>query len=482
MKTTARLFIATLLALALQAQGAFTGISENTALPGDSITLTGTGINTTGSTAVILDGTSISPDSVSSTEITFTVPQGISSGALETSIDGEDAVDTGFSLRIDRQISGVFAPPSGVSLAGYEVLGTTLTTVDSQDGSFDLVLPLDSVLIVNVFRDEDDPIFQCVVHPDDASVTVNAESTALAQAFINPYVGTRNPTRASETLSLIRGNTHLAPLTSLIDAVAADGIDYLDDARFESNLIALLNELLDSSSQTASALPPTSHTHEINPDYAASIPATPVRLETTVKNPDETETGDYIVTIDSIARTPLDWAVEVYELNPNNYPTGRPSIDRLTDSSTPSFLSNYPVATGFVHAKLDGQKADLVERLANYVTELVYAEEEKVLKGNQFAFDGNESGVYVVQAYSGNLYYGTDFFTVTRNQVNLLNSVDKNDQWTLALAANITIAVIDLTSVLIDFTKFAPDDSDDLIQQIFIDATKAKSTKMARMD
>ncbi len=460
---------------------------------GTVVTLTGSGFDSPPYT-VTVDGHAAASVSTFADSIDFTIAVGTTSGKVVVS-DGSNDFEVGLSFEVKRTIDVTLNLPSGVSVLNYELAsGTNFVDPVSGSGPHSITVPLDFSGIVWAFRSEEDPVYMAVVTSNDNAVTIDATSTAEGLAFISPLLGTRNDTKTSEIMGLMDGLSELNDLAALIEAHSGDGQDFLDDARVDDALQALLTIVLNppmgSSIGTLDfegGTPTGTKLKEINPNFSTTLPATNVRLDSKLKDLSPKNPKDYILEISTIEgkTNPADWAIEVFEVLPNNFENGFDSIDQIKYTDTFDFLEPRPVAVGFKGADLDAAKIDIVEILANLILDKVFPQADE-FKPNEFLLPKEIPAVYVAQAYSGNIIYGTRILlsdppaefnpdpSVSSNQVDVLNSEDVNSQWEFALASNVIIAAIDVGSVVIDLKDFMKRETlANFIQNVLIDVGKA---------
>lgn len=455
----------------------FTGCSPYSGVVGTEVTLTGRDLNPQLNYSVTLNGRTAPITQKATNLLRFTVPPGATSGAIQVH-DGAGPVDSGYSFTVLRTIPGVFQPPPSVARAGYSIAGSgEFVTPDAATGAFVVKVPLDRAVTLTAFRNDEDPVFMAIVTAADAQVSLHAASTAAALAFNSPLLATREDTRAREVLHRLHELPEVAALANLIAHLSRDGGDYLSDQRVENALVAATQAALRSARPPQllrSLSSPPSLLKEINPDYSGVVPSTPVRLMHTLVPPTNAHPEVFKLKIETAGNNPADWITEILELDPSQFTAGRNSIQTLEHTATPAFTSTRSLGRGYVRANLVAAKGDLIERLANAITEFAFAAPDaRILGPGEYWLNYDRPGVYVAQSFSGNLYYGTEFFTVVRSQSALLGQINVNGLWEEALAANLAIALMDLVSVAIDFTSFAPGDANDLVMQITADSNKA---------
>ena len=423
---------------------------------GKSVTLTGTGFDTQASYSITVDGTAATVGSVTDTSLTFTVGAGSDGGLVELD-EGDGSMNTGFSFTVTRTISGTLSPPTGVTLPGYKIGGGgDATEVDAETGSYSMEIPKGVATVLYAVRGANDPRFKLIVTSETSDFTIDAESTATALAFITPAFATRVDERAIDAIDIISPLPETTALASLISSLSRDKIDYMDDARIETAWIAQLTAAMPAMSPAPAKAGPSPPTvlKEIN--YDPNPARAPIRIVHDLVAPTNAHPNAYRLDLNAKDPNPLDWITEIYELDPAQFPAGRTSIEAIEHDDRLQFLDPNPILTGFVRAKLKGQKVDIFENASTQIYEWVagyLGDDTPELQPHSFALDKDTPGVYVAQSFSGNLWYGTGFFlTSSINQVNLLNDIDKNRQWRVALTANILIASLDTAALFVDLS------------------------------
>lgn len=96
--------------------------------------------------------------------------------------------------------------------------------------------------------------------------------------------------------------------------------------------------------------------------------------------------------------------------------------------------------------------------MAGALTDLMFSPLQERYAFNQVLLPKDTPGVYVSQAYSGNLFFGTEaFLGPIESQSVLLDGLGAGTQWDLALAANIFMTSVDMVSAFVDLNAFVND-------------------------
>jgi hypothetical protein len=350
--------------------------------------------------------------------------------------------------------------------AGYQIgTGTNIVT-PAADGSFNIPIAADMPGFVWAFREPGDALFMAMVVPSMNQVTIDSASTAVGLALLSPFVRARDEDYLKAARDALLSFPETATLAEAIRAAGAAGKDYLPEPSYQNALVAVIQKFL-AQGISASSLgaadfktgtPRDTALKDLNPENGAATIRLKSTLETSPANTNQVKFKlDKFGSNNALSargNNPLDWIVEIYELDPKQFPEGKANVDALTPIDSPKRLRNGPVATGFVRASLASKKLDLLKLAADALADLMFASVEE--KPNEFLFDKRKDAVYVSHAFSGNLWYGTEFFAVgpNANQINLLNRIDGNSIWTKALALNTTLAAIDVVSLGADPSNF----------------------------
>lgn len=222
----------------------FTSVHPDSGPVGTQVILGGSGFEAQTSYIITVNGVEARLDQVTEDSIKFTILGGTGTGLVEID-DGTGPISSGLPFQVTRFIPGVFVPPQGVSREGYTIIdGRTPLALTAGNGAFNVSVPVDIPKVLAVFRDESDPVFMAIVMPSDASITVNATSTAEALAYMSPLLSTRDKGQAQLTIGKIRSRSEVASLASLIEGISGNGRDYLNDARLETGLLNLVQATL----------------------------------------------------------------------------------------------------------------------------------------------------------------------------------------------------------------------------------------------
>lgn len=177
----------------------------------------------------------------------------------------------------------------------------------------------------------------------------------------------------------------------------------------------------------------------------------------------------------------VDWPVQLYALDPSQFPDGLADVARLTPGDNPRKLGDTPVQIGLVRAELESKTFNVPELIASLISKALFSSTDPGLQENQFRIQSLPPGVYVSEAYSGNLWYGTRFFLpetagllFPNNQATTIELIGGEQRFNLALAGNLVSVAVDAASVLLplDAVMRKPEAIHKLLRTVYNDVTK----------
>lgn len=461
------------------AQLSFERLTPESGVPGDTAELFATGLDPNTTYTVSINGVAATGVQVTANSLRFTVGGGTQSGEVSVAVAGGAPLPTQFNFIVERQLSGQLVVPAGMLLSGYEVASFAGISTVATNGNFTVRVPENQAFVLTALRNANDPFFYAVVTSTNSSVTIDAQSTAIALAFLNPVLTTRVDTKAREVVNLLANSSVVNSLADAITSAAADGRSYFQDARVDAALEAVVTEIFAPPLPRPASLRVPSVAQGLNPDWIVPPPSTPVLLDTTISNRADIAPDGYFI---EVTQTNMnfandnDWLIEIFELDPAQFPNGRSDLAGLTPDSLPTFLNNRPVKAGYLHASLSQAKNDVVERSSTWLVELFTSKATSLdqrFSPSSFLLPLDRSGVFISQAYSGNAYRGTTFFEGNRNQANIIANADPNQKWIQAMGINITIAMLDFIAAAVPNTKFEPEERISFMQTVLVDLNKA---------
>jgi hypothetical protein len=448
-------------------------------LPGDTFTLDANDPDPEAEISVLVGEDSIAPTSVTSDAISFTLPESVSSGPVAVAVNGL-TIPLGEALEVLRLVKGRLSLPSGLDPRDYRVLDWRLEEVAiGISGTFEVALPTgrSSMLWVYPATGNAAPLF-ARVGAEDTTVVVDASSTVLAYALTAAEIAVREFDFASvrEGLIALPGTTTLA---AQVEAALAEGVDYDSAEGFEETLAALVVAAVSGSEAEKKRRSATSFgagetpfprvtrandvfdefgnilIRNLRPDYRSSVPATAWRLSYEVAEV-AAENGGVDLAVLQLRdieglSNPVDWFIEVVELDPAQFPAGRTGVLASQPEAIFTFLHDYPYARGYHRA---GLKTDLGTRLARWWSGSTEGD-EAMGRADDFPFDRNRSGVFVVQAFSGNPWYATNLFFSSegRSQQDLIREQDPRGVSELAYSANWDAGALDAVTGLVPWGR-----------------------------
>ncbi len=439
-------------------------------LPGSIATLFGAGFET--GTLVRINGQTASALVVSSNEVNFTIPAGASSGLVAVQVNDVSYTNP-VPFTVTRPIQGQFSPPAGLNRAGYQAVADgEFIAIDTSSGSFPGAVAAGEVALISAFRSRSEAAFLALVPPAETQPVLNAASTA--EALVLLIVNGQPLVRYTNLIGQLRQLSQLGELTSLIASVSAAGRDYLDDARvldaWERTVVALLSLSAPSGSgfrqlNFEPGTPSGTRLLYLNPANGYFGFQDLRRLKATLSPPNSERPDDYRLKFESAGKfspfeNPVDWFVKLYELDPAPFTNGLTEVSALVHSDTPLKRSANPLDTASVSASLISKNLDLLDVAAGYVTDAFFG--RSLLAEARPGFVGTDEvvipalrpGVYVAEAYSGNVYFGTELFRDSPpSQSALITQLDARATWGVSLGGNVVVAAVDLIGVMGGFAE-----------------------------
>ncbi|MEO0796869.1 MAG: right-handed parallel beta-helix repeat-containing protein [Verrucomicrobiota bacterium] len=460
---------------------------------------------------------------VGTTPTELQVQAGSQSGLLQVVEDGVE-VTSDLYVSVVTSVLGQLVAPPGVNVDGYQVMNGDSTTAVASDGTFSIPVSADRTTVLWAFRDDADPVFFAVHLPGDSSVLIDSASTAITSVFLSPLLTTRNAELAQQRVDAIAASEETDELAAFIEVAAADSRDHQQDGRFDELYLAALesslteiSQLVPTQSTLTAPLRLSRRTNEPNlPIIIKSlnrdeIPNSPesdgamswMKLTAELKGDRSNGSDYYLVSlVNKQSRplqtdNPLTWMFSVYEINPNRF-NDRQAVADFDQSDSvfqfvePGFSPNPavgPIYQGSVDADLGAADVDVGELLVNAVFsqfESAVANDHQLITGakptftpakNQFLLPGDREGIYVIQAFSGNLAFGYEYWDDpgSVSQIRILEAQDRLSQWETALALNIVILSVDLLSI-----ANLPDHFGDIASEIFVDVSQLLTAEFAQ--
>jgi len=434
---------------------------------GTVITVQGAGFGTNaGAVSAKVGGVTAGVVSVAEEEVRLNAPA--ATGAVEVTVNGESSVSL-LPFTATRTVTGNFVPPAGMNAAGYYT-GSPMAPVAGL--AFSVPVSQTTVDMVWTWHSPERSMFGAPVFPGAASVQIDAASTALAMLAISPAAPRGDAVAVNEYLARVAGSAELAAVVSLIYQAGAGNYNYLDDGRYAEAFEDLLLKALTPPPQGNG---PRDLAHPGTGKVKALVPASgiaPLRLKYTLSDAAD---GNLEVKVSPSDTTPtrLHQNVEIWRVDPSWFSDGFAHIDRMGFSDRPPLLNPAPYGTGFVSAKLGSANLDVPDLLGKWVPSLIVGDFFKVEGDVKFPLPRSAPGVYIINSYSGNYWYGLPNIDPAASQEALISLMDVNHQWRDAAITNVMIEAVDLVSaVLPDFKVL---NSKELAKVV-----KSVSTKVAK--
>ncbi|MFC1856551.1 IPT/TIG domain-containing protein, partial [Thermodesulfobacteriota bacterium] len=450
----------------------FTDMSPVHGPVGTEVILSGTGFDPGETYSVLVDGLPCTVNTKTADSISFIIPPGATSG--EISVQSDETIHTHYyEFTVTRILTGQWNPPAGFSRDGYITGSLYGEGTLSPDGTIQIPVMVSGVTTAAVAADETDPGFFAIVTSGDAFLTIDTLSTATALIFFSPHIATQDDIRAQSVITRIAALPETAQLASRIEAVCADGSDYLVDAQMNALLQSAMEAYLadpvlpQSPGRTPMAFeadaPEGTHWRYFNPP---ADELTGPWLESTLTGPGTESPDFYNLCIEGKEGTPLDWSCLLYEVDPAQFTRGLPSVDEWYWKTSLDRIGYEELEKNRVGSKLISRYLDLID--------LALGEVFSVDKGD-LQIPAHRPGVYVSRAYSGNLFYGSEWWDYNRYQGAFIDGLSGGRQeWNRALYGNMAVAVLDAVAVIVSIRKvFEGKDFADLLFTVTYEVEKA---------
>lgn len=425
--------------------------------------------------SVRLDGTTVEVDTVTAETVTFTIPDGASSGTVELT-DGDQTSTVALPLLVTREISGRLSLPPNLAGPDWFVATGEGDADVAADGSFVITVPADLPAMVWAVRNGNEPSFMTLVLPADDTAAIDVTTTAASLVYLVPPVASPLTEVASARWHAILDHSQLGDLAALIDEAASAGRDYLPDGRREAIQLAIVLDVLGGgSAQGFSAAgfkdgaPKGARFLDLLPEPASGPLAYDKVMDSKLTH--EKAADRFVFTYDTAREPSLDYVIDIYQLDPGQFESGFESVGMLDGESAYDFISENPVAQGFTRAKLAGRKLDYFGFLYDTIVAKLTKPLDDKFKPNEFIFHESIEGVFAAHAYSGNIWYGLDRSPL--GQANLLDEIDPNNQWAWTLGTNITLASLDLAGLFVNVKKLTGFDDAGYLDSMIKNTVKA---------
>ena len=441
--------------------------------PGTAIIVTGLGFGTvTGNLGARVGATVANVTTAVDGAVTLTAPA--AGGVIEITLAGESSR----SLQpfvLTRTVSGDFTPPAGFNAAGYY---TGTLSQGSAGNAFTITAPVESVGVAWAWRGAGDPMFLALVYPGSNNIQIDAASTALALVALSPLAPKGDPATLDAVLDRAAGSPELAAVANLIAAASTAGHAYLDDGRFaalhEALLTRAFTEPEPSALLSASFVPPgAGYVRPLEPENAIA----PRRLDHAITQLSAEPPLQKLTSSPAAANpTRLHQNLELWRVNPAWFTDGFDHINRLAITDRPWQLDSLPYASGFVNAELGSANLDPGEWIGKGVAFLLDGVTDTPSTDNQFFLHRDRPGIYMLNAFSGNIWFGTNALDPGRSQSFLISQIDPNGQWGAALVTNLLIGAVDVASIFLpELPLLGRKELGDIAKSVAVELTKSIS-------
>ena len=398
---------------------------------GDRVTLIGRNFpsGNVADTELYLNDLKVEIVSISSSLITFTVPQGAISGRFRLNTPGGSAISFD-SFSILDVFSGILTVDGSLDPRQYMVFSVhDFIRVDNTQGIFTLYGPQDELLLYQAatVNDDNPNLYQYYYIPGyspwNEPIHIDALSTAKAMIFTVPLIGCNDPALATHLFTLMDRIPEVAFLAEVIAQRFPLGVDGIHDAEIGTAWHAALNAVINAMNgiipaktgdpktirQTHSVSSPLASLPHVS--YAADIGNN--QADVNIYGIDrlylsaEYNAGNHSVIMGLDNKySPVDWLVTLYKLNPNDYPRGLNTS--FYEMQRAGFnLSTYETSC-LVPANLWTAKINVRLMVVNEVMNwLNYGTMIDSVAGSvttNLKLQGMEDGLYMIHGYSGALY------------------------------------------------------------------------------
>lgn len=382
-------------------------------------------------------------------------------------------------------VSGTVSPPAGVSPSSLTVvsLGGT-SSIDSATGNFSTDVYQDGVALVaampegkefglmNVVATSSTSVSQAAgaekraktvaaykSAASNATIELNAKTTAVSMVFISPYFLTNDPAKTADIISVIENDPKVAILASVVENVFNEA-DPLSNTTLQQALTDAVQSVINTLSAEAAApvtgykaikAPsskilqlPKSNSQGIRKALYAASPHDPgpyyadaFYISLTAQQ--STSIYDY----DIKSSGPVDWLADVIKIDPSQFRDYTDLKEKVGNNRT--LYEGESNRLG----QLDAIAQSYLRYVnVGYVFDLVF---EKVLGeklDDKVSVPSDVDGVYLIRAYSGGL--GQDVGEKSFVKMTVTRGYDMDGK---ALATNLFTGVFDLISLFIDLGK-----------------------------
>src|SRR5687768_343042 len=439
-----------------------------------------------------LGATAVPIQSKAEDRLTFVVPADALTAYVSISTTGGSNRRSESPLYIGEAITGRLVLPSGVDPSVYRAVASSSSVPVNSDGSFQTIAAKDRVILVSAAR-KGFPTAMMLRMPGMMEVVLNSQSTAEAMVLMNPLTFSKDPAQISTNLARMRQMPEFGSLVALIEENFRANRDYLKDARVDTawgeiitRLVAVRLEAQVLRRQSFEpGTPAGTKFRYLNPPAGYFGYPDIHRLAVEVKPPDRQHPTDYRLSFDSAGNfkpleQPVDWFIELYELDHREFEDGFAGLAALTHTNNPVKLRNLPDETAILNAKLYSGNLDLIDLAAAKINDFLFSKSidtmEDFAAPNEIAIPNWAPGVYVTEAYSGNIWWGTRLFRDSPpSQAQLIEDLENRRAWISALSANIVMASIDFVAVAVPLEKLVknPKFFQEVIYGVVQDLSKA---------
>lgn len=478
--------------LPLKAEWVWESLSPRIAQPGTTVTIAGTGFDPGLGLEVRVGGNVVANPVISAQTITFPMPSAadLGTGMVELR-DNNQVKEWIFPLEPTRAVEISLDLPPGINTGQYELVANLNVYTADPDGVFRLGVPLTKPHLVAAVgatgSGQEDPLFVAMLIPGQSQATISAQSSVLAMAGLHPAIFGSSSATLTSALDALAALPGFSDAVTFYQQAAAAGGSPMKDLRMVRQMDELVVELLASGFQPTQqaaasssepialaesdvmAAPPGVLAPDIIPFNPQGGNATQF-LDIELEGSTDASFNDlrFSLGVGNVAdvgqlilRSPVDWNFEVHEVDTSAFQTIDQIRNELDRNTAFSYVGgSNSIKSGYIRASLFSSNMDALERLskalADALPSLIEGGETQSSNRASITVPRTRPGIYIVQAYSGNIFYGTNFPLngTPVQQAALIKQVDKEGLWLGALGNNLWTLSVDYLSTLSGASDF----------------------------
>ncbi|MBI3119729.1 MAG: hypothetical protein HYZ00_13630, partial [Candidatus Hydrogenedentes bacterium] len=467
------------------------GVEPPAAAEGETVVLRGADFDTAATYAISIGSLPATVTGVTVSTVTFVVPAGAQTGRVTLS-DGVNAFEYGLSLTVLRPISVQHDPALPFSTAGY-IAGTFYGDGNPLENVQTVRVPTLGATIVASAKGEESQALFAVSTGAESSLTLGAESTALALLFMLSGIHTADPAEAAARLEALAALPETQYLISQINVHYAANRDileseYIDEALAEAyfafiNSVGKLTPAGESEKEYRQDF--VNETLDFRSGYPRDLESPGYEGLRLTKNekvspavPDSRGTPKLGIRykaakegIGGVPNNPLDWISTIYELDPRDVRLDtRTEVDALVGSNTDAYprLRAASFDRLYIKAKPATKVIDILGFAADLLTSAVPIFDDPRAQ-KQLSVPADHNAIYMVRNFSG------AFFSPQRSLI--INLPGGRTEDLNALTLNIVLSSFEMLEAVIRIGDFLGEDA---MAKLILGASKAVGSAVAR--